>query len=142
MNIRIYKDTEAIGKAGATCSRRRLLPNRTVYFGLATGSTPIPTYRNMAELYRDGAVDYARVTTFNLDEYVGLGHDHDQSYYYFMHDNLFRHINVPEDSIHVLSGTASDLEKECADYDRMIDEAGGIDLQILGIGRNGPHRLQ
>lgn len=65
------------------------------------------------------------------------GHEHDQSYYYFMHDNLFQHINIPEESIHVLSGTADDLEKECADYDAMIDRAGGIDLQILGIGRNG-----
>ena len=91
MNIRIYKDTEAIGKAGATLFAATVIAKPDCVLGLATGSTPIPTYRNMAELYRDGAVDYARVTTFNLDEYVGLGHDHDQSYYYFMHDNLFQH---------------------------------------------------
>ena len=82
--------------------------------GLATGSTPIPTYTKMAEMYACGAVDFSGVTTYNLDEYVGLGHDHPQRYSYFMMDNLFRHINVPESSIHVLSGTASDSAAECA----------------------------
>ena len=105
--------------------------------GLATGSTPIPTYQKMAELYQIGAVDFSQVTTYNLDEYVGLDHAHPQSYYYFMMDNLFRHINVPEDHIHVLSGTAADPEAECAAYEKAIEAAGGIDLQILGIGRNG-----
>lgn len=137
MNVRVYADTEAIGTAGATLFAATVIAKPDCVFGLATGSTPVPTYRKMAELYQAGAVDYSRVTTFNLDEYVGLGHEHDQSYYYFMHDNLFQHINIPEESIHVLSGTADDLEKECADYDAMIDRAGGIDLQILGIGRNG-----
>ena len=137
MNVRVYADTEAIGTAGATLFAATVIAKPDCVFGLATGSTPVPTYRKMAELYRAGAVDYSRVTTFNLDEYVGLGHEHDQSYYYFMHDNLFQHINIPEESIHVLSGTADDLEKECADYDAMIGRSGGIDLQILGIGRNG-----
>ena len=120
MNVRVYADTEAIGTAGATLFAATVIAKPDCVFGLATGSTPVPTYRKMAELYRAGAVDYSRV-----------------SYYYFMHDNLFQHINIPEESIHVLSGTADDLEKECADYDAMIDRAGGIDLQILGIGRNG-----
>ena len=137
MNVRVYADTEAIGTAGATLFAATVIAKPDCVFGLATGSTPVPTYRKMAELYQAGAVDYSRVTTFNLDEYVGLGHEHDQSYYYFMHDNLFQHINIPEESIHVLSGTADDLEKECADYDAMIDRAGGIDLQILGIAHYG-----
>ena len=111
MNVRVYADTEAIGTAGATLFAATVIAKPDCVFGLATGSTPVPTYRKMAELYRAGAVDYSRVTTFNLDEYVGLGHEHDQSYYYFMHDNLFQHINIPEESIHVLSGTADDLER-------------------------------
>ena len=126
MNVRTYKDPQAIGTAAAALFSAKVIENPHAVLGLATGSTPIPTYTKMAEMYACGAVDFSGVTTYNLDEYVGLGHDHPQSYYYFMMDNLFRHINVPESSIHVLSGTASDSAAEC-----------GIDLQILGIGRNG-----
>ena len=82
-------------------------------------------------------MDFSEVTTFNLDEYVGLNHEHEQSYYYFMMENLFRHINVPHSQIHVLSGTAEDPVAECLAYEENIRAAGGIDLQILGIGRNG-----
>ena len=137
MNVRVYKDDKAIGSAAAALFAACVTEKPNCVLGLATGSSPIPTYRKMAELYRDGAVDYAEVTTYNLDEYVGLDHDHDQSYYYFMQENLFRHINVKEENIHVLSGTAPDPEKECRDYEKAIEAAGGIDLQILGIGRNG-----
>ena len=137
MVYRTYETPEAIGEAAASLFAACVIANPKAVLGLATGSTPIPTYQKMAALYRSGAVDYSRVTTFNLDEYVGLGHDHEQSYYYFMQDNLFRHINVPAEKIHVLSGTAKDSEAECRRYEAMIEEAGGIDLQILGIGRNG-----
>lgn len=137
MNVRVYSSKEAIGTAAATLFAARVIAKPDSVLGLATGSTPIPTYQKMAELYKSGAVDFSKVTTFNLDEYVGLTHEHEQSYYYFMMDNLFRHINVPLDNIHVLSGTAEDSEAECAAYDAAIDAAGGIDLQILGIGRNG-----
>lgn len=137
MVVRTYASTEAIGAAAASLFSACVISKPDAVLGLATGSTPIPTYQKMAELYKMGAVDYASVTTFNLDEYVGLTHEHEQSYYYFMMENLFSHINVPKESIHVLSGTAADPVKECADYEKMIDAAGGIDLQILGIGRNG-----
>ena len=137
MVVRTYESKDAIGAAAASLFAACVIEKPNAVLGLATGSTPIPTYQKMAELYTSGAVDYSGITTFNLDEYVGLGHDHEQSYYYFMHENLFSHINVPEECIHVLSGTAPDSEKECADYEKMIDAAGGIDLQILGIGRNG-----
>lgn len=137
MNVRVYKDADAIGAAAASLFAAQVIAKPNTVLGLATGSTPIPTYRKMAELYKEGAVDYSAVTTYNLDEYVGLDHDHDQSYYYFMHDNLFKYINIPEEQIHVLSGTAADPAAECAEYDAAIDAAGGIDLQILGIGRNG-----
>lgn len=137
MIVRTYPDTEAIGVAAASLFAAQVIQKPTSVLGLATGSTPLPTYAHMAALYRAGAVDYAKVTTYNLDEYVGLSHEHEQSYYYFMKDNLFRHINVPESAIHVLSGTAADPAAECAAYERAIEAAGGIDLQILGIGRNG-----
>ena len=137
MNVRTYKDPQAIGTAAAALFSAKVIEKPHAVLGLATGSTPIPTYTKMAEMYACGAVDFSGVTTYNLDEYVGLGHDHPQSYYYFMMDNLFRHINVPESSIHVLSGTASDSAAECAAYEKAIEAAGGIDLQILGIGRNG-----
>lgn len=137
MNVRVYKDAQAIGSAAAALFAAQVIRKPDAVLGLATGSTPIPTYQKMAELYQIGAVDFSQVTTYNLDEYVGLDHAHPQSYYYFMMDNLFRHINVPEDHIHVLSGTAADPEAECAAYEKAIEAAGGIDLQILGIGRNG-----
>jgi len=137
MNVRVYKNAEAIGAAAAALFAAQVISKPNCVLGLATGSTPLPTYRRMAALYEEGAVDYSGVTTYNLDEYVGLDHDHDQSYYYFMHDNLFKYINIPEEQIHVLSGMAADPAEECKAYDAAIDAAGGIDLQILGIGRNG-----
>ena len=137
MVVRTYESKEAIGAAAASLFAACVTSKPDAVLGLATGSTPIPTYEQMARLYKIGAVDYSGVTTFNLDEYVGLDHSHEQSYYYFMQENLFRHINIPQDQIHVLSGTAADSAAECAAYEKMIEEAGGIDLQILGIGRNG-----
>ena len=137
MQIHIYKDTQAIGAAAAALFAAQVIQKPTSVLGLATGSTPIPAYAKMAELYACGAVDYSSVPTDNLDEYVGLDHSHPQSYYSFMMEHLFSHINVPAGSIHVLSGTAPDPEAECAAYEKAIEAAGGIDLQILGIGRNG-----
>mgnify|MGYP002646419204 CR=1 FL=1 len=137
MIVRTYDSKDAIGAAAATLFASCVIGKPHAVLGLATGSTPIPTYQKMAELYRMGAVDFSEVTTFNLDEYVGLNHEHEQSYYYFMMENLFRHINVPHSQIHVLSGTAEDPVAECLAYEENIRAAGGIDLQILGIGRNG-----
>ena len=105
--------------------------------GLATGSTPVGAYKELIAMYNNKEIDFSGVTTFNLDEYYPIKRDNDQSYYYFMHDNLFNHINIPEERIHVLNGEVADPEKECADYEKCIYEHGGIDLQLLGIGRNG-----
>ena len=95
MNVHVYKNADAIGAAAASLFAAQVIAKPNSVLGLATGSTPIPTYKQMAALYEAGAVDYSAVTTYNLDEYVGLDHDHDQSYYYFMHDNLFKYINIP-----------------------------------------------
>ncbi len=137
MKIHVYESAQAIGQAAAALFAAQVLAKPNSVLGLATGSTPVPTYREMARLYEQGAVDFSGVTTFNLDEYLGLERSHAQSYYHFMQENLFQHINVPQERIHVLKGTAPDPEQECLDYEEAIRAAGGIDLQILGIGNNG-----
>jgi glucosamine-6-phosphate deaminase len=105
--------------------------------GLATGSTPIATYRELVRLHREEGLDFSKVTTFNLDEYVGLPPEHPQSYHAFMDEQLFRHINVRRENIHIPDGMAADIPAECARYEASIVEAGGIDVQLLGIGTDG-----
>jgi len=105
--------------------------------GLATGSTPVGLYQELARRFGTNGLDFSRVTSFNLDEYVGLASDHDQSYHYFMQDNLFQHINIPSDKAHVPDGMSEDHEAFCEQYEQAIVDAGGIDLQVLGIGGDG-----
>lgn len=137
MNVKVYKDANAIGEAAARIFAGQVIAKPDSILGLATGSSPIPTYSRLIEWYQQGILDFSQVTTFNLDEYMGLGHDHPQSYYYFMQENLFHGINVPVENIHVPCGTAEDIDNEGKRYDEMIAQAGGIDVQILGIGNNG-----
>lgn len=105
--------------------------------GLATGSTPIGTYKLLVESYQQGNLDFSKVKSVNLDEYCGLDGSHDQSYRYFMNTNLFNHVNIDMANTNVPNGIATDLEQECKRYDRLIEELGGVDLQLLGIGHNG-----
>jgi glucosamine-6-phosphate deaminase len=106
--------------------------------GLATGSTTIGVYAELARMHREEGLDFSKVVTFNLDEYVGLPADHPQSFRFFMQQNLFRHINVDPANIHIPDGTCrGNYDEYCASYEKSIRQAGGIDLQILGIGRNG-----
>lgn len=105
--------------------------------GLATGSSPLGTYTKMAERYRAGVVDFSKVKTINLDEYIGLDGEHTQSYRYFMNNNLFKHINIDINNTYVPNGCASDVDAECKAYDDLIKSLGGIDLQLLGIGYDG-----
>jgi glucosamine-6-phosphate deaminase len=111
--------------------------NPYAVLGLATGGTPLRTYREMIKGYEKRNIDYRQVTTFNLDEYIGLGRDHPQSYYIYMMNNLFNHINVSPENIHIPNGNAEGLDSECNRYERLIEEIGPPDLQILGIGENG-----
>jgi len=104
--------------------------------GFATGSSPIGLYKELISAYKSGELDFSSLTTFNLDEYVGLDKSHVQSYNYFMMSNLFDHVNVNRENVHIPSGTG-DLDSFCRLYDHEIEKKGGIDLQILGIGRNG-----
>ena len=105
--------------------------------GLATGSTPLGLYKELIRLHKEEGLDFSKVTTFNLDEYVGLPPSHDQSYHYFMYQNLFNHINTNPRYIHIPHGMAKDVDVFCEWYEKRIVECGGIDLQILGIGANG-----
>lgn len=105
--------------------------------GLATGSTPLGLYERLIKAYKKGAVDFSKIITCNLDEYYPIPQNHDQSYWYFMHTNLFHHLNIPEHQKNLLNGLADDIQKECDEYEKKIREIGGIDLQILGIGNNG-----
>jgi len=105
--------------------------------GMATGSTPLGLYKELVKMHRAGELDLSHVTTFNLDEYVGLPVTHPQSYHYFMHENFFKHVNIPPQNIHIPSGTTTNYPAFCQWYEDRIKEAGGIDLQILGIGSDG-----
>ena len=105
--------------------------------GLATGRTPLRLYQELIRMHREEGLDFSQVTTFNLDEYVGLPATHDQSYRHFMRENLFRHINIDQSRTYVPDGTAPNLHTECRNYESRIVDAGGIDIQLLGLGRNG-----
>lgn len=104
--------------------------------GLATGSTPVGMYKELIKAHENG-LDFSKVTTFNLDEYIGLSRDHDQSYDYFMHENLFNHVNIPEENIHLPKGDGENPEEDAVRYEEMLKKAGGVDIQVLGIGLNG-----
>lgn len=137
MNVLIYDTEEQIGIAAGNYMCGQVLQKPDSVLGLATGSTPIKAYKQMIDLYSKGVVDFSKVTTFNLDEYVNLDVKDKNSYHTFMHENLFDHVNIPEESINFLDGNAQDLEQECRDYEKKIKKAGGIDIQLLGIGSNG-----
>lgn len=111
------------------------VPNSVL--GLATGSTPLQTYKYLIEWYKAGDLDFSKITTFNLDEYYGLSKKNEQSYHYFMFDNLFKHVNINTDNIHIPDGMDENIEKVCSGYEATILDAGGIDLQLLGCGHNG-----
>ncbi len=105
--------------------------------GLPTGSSPLGTYKKLAKYHKEGRVSFKNVVTFNMDEYVGLTKDHDQSYYYFMWENFFKHIDIPKENVNILNGMADDLEKECENYEKKIEKYGGIELFLGGIGPDG-----
>ena len=111
--------------------------NPTGVIGLATGSSPINMYKELIRMYESGEISFKDIRSVNLDEYVGLSADHDQSYAYFMHDNLFNHVDILEENTNLPNGLASDPSAECKRYDAVIDSMGGVDIQLLGIGNNG-----
>jgi glucosamine-6-phosphate deaminase len=138
MEVIIQPNRDAICAIAARIIRRRMLENDgRVVLGLATGETPLRLYAELARMHREEGLDFSRATTFNLDEYVGLAADHPQSYRTYMRRNFFSWVNVPEKNIHIPDGRAEDIPAACAAYERAIRDAGGIDVQVLGIGSDG-----
>lgn len=137
--IRIIKaeNTVEVGKCAADVVTEVLKSKRNAVLGLATGSSPIEMYKELIRRCDAGEISFKDVKTVNLDEYVGLSPDHDQSYAYFMSDNLFDHVDIDKANTNLPSGLASDPVAECERYDAVVDSMGGVDLQVLGIGNNG-----
>ena len=136
MRIIVCENYEEVSKKAAQMilSQVTLKPNSVL--GLATGSTPIGMYENLVSFNKKGDIDFSEVRTFNLDEYYKLPKENDQSYHYFMYKNLFDHININPENIHIPNGMTDDVDAECERYDELIKEAGGVDIQVLGIGNN------
>ncbi|MBQ2507476.1 MAG: glucosamine-6-phosphate deaminase [Bacteroidaceae bacterium] len=112
-------------------------PEKPFVLGCPTGSSPIGLYKRLIELYKKGEISFENVVTFNMDEYVGLAEDHPESYHSFMWKHFFSHINIKKENIHILNGNAKNLEEECANYEKAIKDAGGIDLFLGGVGQDG-----
>ncbi len=137
MRVRTFATAERLARALAAEIARIIGRQPTAVLGLPTGQTPVPLYRALVALYRNGRIDLSRATTFNLDEFVGVSASDPGSYHAFMRRHLFDHVNLSRRRTHLLDGSARDLARECERYDAAIARAGGIDLQILGVGANG-----
>ena len=137
--MRIYKakDYVDMSRKAANIVSAQVIMKPNCVLGLATGSTPIGLYKQLVEWYNKGDLDFSEVMTVNLDEYKGLSRDNDQSYYSFMHQNLFDHVNIPAENTYLPNGMEADSQKECQEYTNLIQSLGGVDLQLLGIGHNG-----
>jgi glucosamine-6-phosphate deaminase len=137
MRVIIEPDAAGVARRAAGIVAQLLHRKPRCVLGLATGNTPKGTYTELIRMHREEALDFSQVVTFNLDEYVGLGPDHPQSYRYFMQRSLFDHVNLHPGNTHIPDGMACDFEAYCEQYERQIRDVGGIDLQILGIGTDG-----
>lgn len=137
MEVKIFENAEEIAVAAAKLFVDIINEKNDAVLGLATGATPVPTYGKLIEAYKDGKVSFEKVRTFNLDEYCDLPKDDKNSYYTFMHEQLFNHVDVKEENVNFLDGNAEDWEKESKRYSDAMAAAGGIDIQLLGIGTNG-----
>lgn len=137
--MRIYKgkDYADMSRKAANIISAQVIMKPDCVLGLATGSTPIGLYQQLVAWYEKGDLDFSEIRTVNLDEYKGLSRENDQSYYYFMHHNLFDHVNLPAENSHLPNGMEPDSDKECRRYSELIRSMGGVDLQLLGIGHNG-----
>ena len=131
------KDYNDVSRKAANIIAAQIYLKPDCVLGLATGSSPVGTYKELIAKYEAGDLDFSKVRTVNLDEYVGLTKDHDQSYAYFMRSNLFDHVNINQNNCNIPNGMNPDAEAECARYDAVIDAFGGADLQLLGLGPNG-----
>ncbi|MBS4536894.1 glucosamine-6-phosphate deaminase [Clostridium sp. D2Q-11] len=137
MKIIKVRDYEAMSKKAAVIVSSQINMKNDCVLGLATGDTPLGMYKELIKMYKEEIIDFKEVTTFNLDEYYGISGENEQSYKYYMDKNFFNHINIKPENTHIPNGMAEDIEEEARRYDSLIQGMGDIDLQILGIGRNG-----
>ena len=137
MKLIIAKNYEELSKIAAEEFAEVIINKPTAILGLATGGSPVGMYKELIRKYENKELDFSKCTSINLDEYIGLNPEHEQSYRNFMNTNLFNYININKDKTFVPNGLAENLEEECRNYDRKIEELGGIDVQLLGIGNNG-----
>ena len=137
MRIIVTKDYNDMSRKAANIISAQMILKDDSVLGLATGSTPIGTYDQLVDWYKKGDLDFSKITTVNLDEYKGLPKENDQSYWYFMNKNLFSRVNIRPDYHFLPDGMNLDSANECERYEKLIDSLGGIDLQLLGLGRNG-----
>ena len=143
MKLEIYPDqakgSVAVAQQIAQIIREKNAKGQTAVLGLATGSSPLKVYAELIRMCREEGLSFKNVKTFNLDEYYGLTQENDQSYWYFMHHNLFDHIDIPAENVNIPCGTMAkdEVESWCQGYEKKIEAAGGLDFQLLGIGRSG-----
>lgn len=137
MKIYVVDNYEDLSRKSASIVASQMILKPNSVLGLATGSTPEGLYKELIRLFNEKVIDFKDINTFNLDEYYGMHRHNPQSYYYYMRKNLLDYINIEKDNIHIPHGLADDVEKHCDEYEEEIKQLGGIDLQILGIGRNG-----
>jgi len=137
MLVIIKSNFDEMSKEAAKIVAQRIRKKPNLVLGLATGSTPLGLYKELIRMHQNEGLDFSKITTFNLDEYVGLPPSHDQSYHYFMHENFFKHININPRYIYVPQGMSEDIDGFCEWYEEEIRKSGGIDIQVLGIGGNG-----
>lgn len=148
MLVVVREDYDSLSRKGAEIIASRIRQKPNLVLGLATGSTPLGLYQELIKLHKNDGLDFSKVVTFNLDEYVGLPPEHDQSYHYFMRENMFKHININPSNIHVPQGIFGDIKissletdpkivQFCDWYENEIRRYGGIDIQVLGVGGNG-----
>ena len=137
MIIYVGKDYQDVSRKAANIMAAQIIMKPNAVLGLATGSTPVGLYKQLIEWYNKGDLDFSQITSVNLDEYKGLSGDNDQSYRYFMNHNLFDHININKENTSVPCGTAEDLQAECEHYEQLVEQTGGVDIQLLGLGHDG-----
>ncbi len=137
MKFIVCENYDEMSKEASKIVANQIKEKSNSILGLATGSTPIGLYKGLIEEYRVGNISFKDVKSFNLDEYYPIKKDNDQSYYYFMNENLFSHIDIKSENTDIPNGEAPDANKECQDYENRIAESAGVDIQILGIGQNG-----
>lgn len=137
MKLIVVNNYEELSKVAAKEFSKIIKEKENAVLGLATGGSPVGMYKELIRMYEQKELNFSKITTVNLDEYIGLNPEHNQSYRYFMNNNLFNHINIDKSNTFVPNGLAEDLEAQCKEYDQKIVELGGIDIQLLGVGNNG-----